>query len=196
MILDAMKITYWIAMPLCTPQRVIKSIPRITIGYPKVWSLNPYKLGIVYKTSNYKSIEAFCAPNFERWLEAFTSLSGLKLGVKKHMNTRIIWNSYKTMCSTSTGSNLMLRIKNPILKITNPMLRVWNHGLPIIIIIIIIIIKKWESNSIGNCWTEPTTATDYTYMHDLKYILTSMFPHLHDQNGQRYEICIFKISTI
>jgi len=61
-----------------------KVYPASTIGHPKVcWSLNPYKLGIVYKTSNYKSIQAFCAPNFERWLEAFYSLSGLKLGVKK-----------------------------------------------------------------------------------------------------------------
>lgn len=38
----------------------------------------------------------------------------------KHRNTHIIWNFYKTMCSTSTGSNLMFRFKNPILKITNP----------------------------------------------------------------------------
>jgi hypothetical protein len=119
----------------------------------------------------------FFAPNFEPWFEAFTLKMACNWVWKHTHNTRIIWNSYKNnVLSTSTGSNLMLRIKNPILKITNPMLQVWNHGLPIIIIN-----NKWESTSIGNCWTEPTTATDWTYMHDLKYILTSIFLHLHDQ---------------
>jgi hypothetical protein len=56
----------------------------ITIGHPKVWSLNPYKfIGIVYKTSNYKSIQAFFAPIWTM-IWSFYSLSGLKLGVKAH----------------------------------------------------------------------------------------------------------------
>jgi hypothetical protein len=69
----------------CNAVYTLKSYQKytsITIGHPKVWSLDPYKLGIVYKTSNYKSIQVFFAPNFWTMIWSFCSLSGLKLGVK------------------------------------------------------------------------------------------------------------------